>query len=120
MLEAVKAGVAVPAERQPEILRRESRRPTEAEFRRFREIEKRRDAHAHALGIDPTIIASKATIGDLARDWDKHAPELMHWQRELLKYRNWTACSCAFQFSRRRAARKSSSGCLTRATGASN
>jgi len=85
LLAAVKAGLAVPAARQPEILRHESRRPTEAEFRRFREIEKRRDARAHELGIDPTLIAPKAALGDLARDWDRHAPELMHWQRELLK-----------------------------------
>jgi ribonuclease D len=84
LLGAVKAGLAIPAGRQPEILRHESRRPTEAEFRRFREIEKCRDAYAHGLGIDPTLIASKAVIGDLARDWDKHKPELMNWQRELL------------------------------------
>ena len=37
------------------------------------------------LGIDPTLIASRATLGELARDWDQHAPELMNWQRELLK-----------------------------------
>lgn len=85
LLEAVKAGLAVPAAQHPEILRHEFRRPSEAEFRRFREIEKRRDAHAHALGIDPTLIASKSVIGDLARDWDQHAPDLMNWQRELLK-----------------------------------
>jgi ribonuclease D len=85
LLAAVKAGLAIPAGRHPEILRYEFRRPNEAEFRRFREIEKRRDVHAHALAIDPTLIASKAVIGDLARDWDKHAPDLMNWQRELLK-----------------------------------
>ena len=85
MQAAIKAGLAVPAEKHPEIFRPHFRRPSEAEFRRFREIEKRRDAHAHSLGIDPTLIASKATIGDLARDWDKHAPDLMNWQRELLK-----------------------------------
>jgi ribonuclease D len=85
LLEAVKTGLAIPTVQHPEILRHEFRRPNEAEFRRFREIEKRRDAHAHALGIDPTLIASKAVIGDLARDWDKHAAELMNWQRELLK-----------------------------------
>ncbi len=85
LLESVKAGLAVPASRHPEILRHEFRRPNEAEFRRFREIEKRRNAHAHELAIDPTLIASKAVIGDLARDWDKYAPELMNWQRELLK-----------------------------------
>ena len=85
LLEAVKAGLAIPAELHPEILRHDFRRPSEAEFRRFREIEKRRNSRAHELGIDPTLIASKATIGDLARDWDKHAPDLMNWQRELLK-----------------------------------
>jgi ribonuclease D len=82
---AIKVGLALSHEKHPEILRQKFHRPSEAEFRRFREIEKRRDAHAHQLAIDPTLIASKATIGDLARDWDKHAPELMNWQRELLK-----------------------------------
>ena len=85
LLAAVKAGLAVPASQHPEIFRPEFRRPSEPEFRRFREIEKRRDAHAHELAIDPTLIASKAVIGDLARDWDKHAADLMNWQRELLK-----------------------------------
>jgi ribonuclease D len=85
LLAAVKAGLAVPTNNYPEIFRSEFRRPSEAEFRRFREIEKCRDAHAHELAIDPTLIASKAVIGDLARDWDKHAPDLMNWQRELLK-----------------------------------
>ena len=85
LVEAVKAGLAVPAGKHPEILRHKFHRPSEAEFRRFRELEKIRDAHAHKLGIDPTLIASKATLGDLSRDWDRHAPELMNWQRELLK-----------------------------------
>ena len=85
LLAAVKTGLAVPVARHPEILRQEFRRPSEAEFRRFRELEKRRDAQAHELGIDPTLIAPKAALGDLARDWNKHAPDLMNWQRELLK-----------------------------------
>jgi ribonuclease D len=85
LLEAVKAGLSVPADKHPDILRHKFYRPSEAEFRRFRELEKTRDAHAHRLGIDPTLIASKSTLGDLARDWDRHALELMNWQRELLK-----------------------------------
>ena len=85
LLEAIKAGLAIPADKHPEILRHKFHRPNEMEFRRFRELEKIRDAHAHRLGIDPTLIASKATLGDLSRDWDKHAPDLMKWQRELLK-----------------------------------
>ncbi len=82
---AIRAAQGVPPEKFPEKIRHRSQRPTEAEFRRFREMEKRRDKHAHELGIDPTLIASKSVLGDLARDWDKYAAELMKWQRELLK-----------------------------------
>ncbi len=82
---AIRAGLAIPHDCQPEKIRHHSPRPTEAEMRRYRELERRRDAHAHKLGIDPTVIAPRATLGDLARDWDRHAPELMSWQRELLQ-----------------------------------
>ena len=85
LFSAVRAAQAVAPEKYPDKIRHRSQRPTEAEFRRFREIEKRRDHHAHQLGIDPTLIAPKSVLGDLARDWDKHAAELMNWQRELLK-----------------------------------
>jgi ribonuclease D len=85
VMAAVRAGLAVPADRQPEKIRHQFNRATEAEMRRFRELEKRRDARAHDLDIDPTIIASRATLGDLSRNWEKHAAELMNWQRELLK-----------------------------------
>lgn len=82
--EAVIAARAVPRERFPQRIRHRSQRPTEAEFRRFRELEAIRDRHAKELEIDPTLIAPKSVLGDLARDWDKHAPGLMKWQRELL------------------------------------
>ncbi len=85
LLEAVRIAQAVPEEKFPQIIRHHSQRPTEAEFRRFREIETIRDRHAHELQIDPTLIAPKSVLGDLARDWDKYAPELMQWQRELLR-----------------------------------
>jgi hypothetical protein len=55
------------------------------EMRRYCELEKRRNTRAHELGIDPTLIASRATLSELAHDWNQHAPELMNWQRELLK-----------------------------------
>jgi ribonuclease D len=85
LIHAIKTGLSLPASLHPEIIRQKFHRPGETEFRRFRELQKNRDAHAHKLCIDPTLIASKATLGELARDWDKHAPELMNWQRELLK-----------------------------------
>jgi ribonuclease D len=85
LIAAVKAGLAISPSQYPEIIRHKFERPSEAERRRYTELAGRRDAHAHKLDIDPTLIAGKATLGDLARDWDRHAPELMNWQRELLK-----------------------------------
>ncbi len=82
---AIRAGLALPAPELPVIIRQRFNRPSEAEFRRFRELEKVRDRHALELGLDPTLIASRSTLGDLARDWDTHAASLMNWQRELLK-----------------------------------
>ena len=85
LMKTIRAAAAVPPEKFPAVIRHHSQRPSEAEFRRFRELEKLRNRHADTLGIDPTLIASKATLGDLARDWEKHSPDLMNWQRELLK-----------------------------------
>ena len=85
LLAAIRAGVTLPHDRHPEKIRHHSVRPTEAEMRRFHDLERRRNAHAHKLGIDPTVIASKGTLGELAQNWDRHAPELMNWQRELLQ-----------------------------------
>ena len=82
---AIKAALAHSTDSHPEVLRNRVRRPSEAERRRYHELEERRDAVAHHLGIDPTIIASRGVLGDLVRDWEKHAPELMKWQRQLLE-----------------------------------
>jgi ribonuclease D len=85
LLAAVRAAQAVPPAQFPEKIRHRSQRPTEAEFQRFRELEKIRDHHAHGLQIDPTLIAPKSVLGDLARDWDKYSAELMNWQKSLLQ-----------------------------------
>lgn len=83
--EAIACGLAAPAHLHPEPLRFTSRRLSDAERRRLSELERRRDARAEQLGLDPALIAPRATLLDLARNWDKHAPELMNWQRELLQ-----------------------------------
>jgi len=82
--QAIKIALALPADRHPEMLRHKFYRPTDAEMERYHDLEQRRDHRARELGIDPTLIASRATLSELAADWDKHAPELMTWQRELL------------------------------------
>jgi ribonuclease D len=84
LTEAIAAGLAVLPARHPEIPRRIVRRPTEAERLRFVDLQNIRDARATALDIDPTLIASRATLLDLARSWDQHQAELMNWQRQLL------------------------------------
>jgi ribonuclease D len=82
---AIRAAQIRPADTYPHILRNRSRRPSEAERRRYHVFEERRDAVAHQLQIDPTLIASRSVLGDLARDWDQHSAELMNWQRQLLQ-----------------------------------
>jgi ribonuclease D len=81
---AVARGLAVSAERHPRVLRNHSRRTTEGERRRFAELQKRRDAHAAELDIDPTLIASRGVLSDLAHNWEENQAELMNWQRALL------------------------------------
>ena len=85
LTKAIARGLGVAPEGHPSILRSISRRPTEAERRRFMELQKRRDTRAAELEVDPTLIASRAVLSELARDWDNHSSELMSWQRELLK-----------------------------------
>ena len=82
--ESVKAGLQIPTDRHPHPPERGGRRPTEPERRRYHELQKRRDARADALGIDPTLIASRAVLGDLARNWDENIGNLMNWQRDLM------------------------------------
>jgi ribonuclease D len=85
LMKAIAHGRQLSPDHHPQHLRRITRRPTEGERRRFAELQKHRDTQAATLGIDPTLIASRATLSDLAHDWDKHAAELMNWQRELLE-----------------------------------
>ncbi len=82
---AIREGLAVPALKRPEPLKPVFRRISDATKRRAEELQKRRDARATELGIDPTLIASRAVLLDLAENWEAHQPELMNWQRELLK-----------------------------------
>ena len=84
LMTAVTRGQSLTPDHHPNPLRRISRRPSEGEKRRFADLQKHRDAHAARLGIDPTLIASRGMLSDLAHDWDKHASDLMSWQSDLL------------------------------------
>jgi len=84
LLEAIQKGLALGPDEQPRPLRPSSQRQTEPERRRFLELERRRNERAAKLDLDPTLIASRATLAALARDWNVHQVELMDWQREQL------------------------------------
>lgn len=81
---AIKAGLGRPPHEQPDYLKATFHRQTEAERRRFGELEQRRNVRAAELEIDPTLIASRATLLALAHNWEQAAAELMSWQKELL------------------------------------
>jgi ribonuclease D len=84
IVKAVSRGLELPQNQHPEILKHFGRRPTETEKRRFTELQRKRDAKAAELEIDPTLIASRGMLSDLAHDWHKHEKDLMKWQREIL------------------------------------
>jgi ribonuclease D len=81
---AIAKGLNIGVDAQPHPIEHVQYRPSESERRRFQEFQKRRDAKAMELGIDPTLIASRAALSELARGVDGHADKLMRWQRELL------------------------------------
>jgi ribonuclease D len=84
LLEAIQKGLALEPQDHPSMLRFSSHRQTEAERQRFAVFEQGRNRCANALELDPTLIASRATLIALANDWDRHNGELMDWQREIL------------------------------------
>jgi ribonuclease D len=83
--QAVTKGLSLAEPEQPRILQRIFHSPTEAEKRRFEELNRRRDHAAKELAIEPTLIASRATLSLLARDRESQAGDLMQWQRQLLE-----------------------------------
>ena len=83
--EAVARGLAMPQEQWPEPRRGTGRRLTETEQARLEELERRRNARAQELGLEPSLIAPRSVLVELARDWEGCAPRLMRWQRELLQ-----------------------------------
>jgi ribonuclease D len=84
LCDAITRGQAIAPQEHPEILRFKSRRQTEAQRQRFTQLEQKRNQRAQQLSLDPTLIASRATLLALADDWQSHQCELMDWQRELL------------------------------------
>lgn len=82
---AIHRALELPETECPRPVRTVGRRLTDAQVRRADAIKAVRDKHAARLGIDPSLIAPRTTLLDLAHDWDTHLATLMRWQQELLK-----------------------------------
>jgi len=83
IVKAVSKGLAV--KKPPGVIRTAPYRQSETEKRRMHDLEKRRNRAAADLGMDPTLIASRAVLVLLAKDWQTHQAELLEWQRQLLE-----------------------------------
>ena len=57
---------------------------TPPQKKRFEEIQKKRDKEATHLAIDPTIIASRATMVRLACEAEGVFDDVLPWQQEVL------------------------------------
>ena len=83
--EVITRARSIPPSNHPELLRPAGIRITHEQKRNYHALERHRNRQAALLGIDPTLIGSRATLIALAIDWNAHQHELMRWQRELLK-----------------------------------
>jgi ribonuclease D len=82
--EALQRGLNVLSTDYPAVRESTTHRLTRAEQTRTGELRQRRDQIAKELGIDPTLIASRATLIALVQDKQIEPAELMGWQRQLL------------------------------------
>ena len=84
---AIRRAEALGEDEWPEIPKRERRRKDPRADARFSRLKNHRDRVAEELGIDPTLIAPKATLEQLAANPNEEkADELfMRWQRELME-----------------------------------
>ncbi|MEI7728227.1 MAG: ribonuclease D [Verrucomicrobiota bacterium] len=83
--QAVGRGLAVPANQQPLPPHREKHRMSYRQRKAFEALQGVRDRQATALMLDPSLIASKATLIALASDGEVAWQKIMSWQRDLMK-----------------------------------
>ncbi len=82
--EAAEKGMHLDESQWPQRPRGTRSRATPAEERRCAELKKKRDQVAEKIGLDPSLLAPRATLEQLAMEGDSALERLMPWQRELL------------------------------------
>jgi len=83
--EAAQGALALPPEEWPRPIRKPRLRPTPEQERFFAMLKTRRDAIATKLAIDPSLIAPKATLEQIAADPPSAASRLLPWQLSLIE-----------------------------------
>lgn len=84
LLEAVERGWAIPEANLPKRRPREFNHPDVQMLRRFHHLKKKRDEAAAKHALDPTLIAAKAELLELARQPQTANGHMMPWQLKLL------------------------------------
>jgi ribonuclease D len=81
---AAERALALPESEWPKILRKPRPRPSREEEARFHAFKKKRDTIAAELRIDPSLIAPKVLLENLASNFDEAVAKMMPWQRAQL------------------------------------
>ena len=84
LFDAIERGLSMSEKDLPKRKPREFNHPDVQMLRRFHNLKKKRDEAATKHQIDPTLIAPKADLLELARDSDEANPHMLPWQLSLL------------------------------------
>jgi ribonuclease D len=82
--EAAERAKALPESEWPKIIRKPRPRPTREEEERFRALKVKRDLVATNLKLDPSLIAPKSMLENLAANAEEAAARMLPWQRDTL------------------------------------
>ena len=82
--EAAEKGLALPESEWPQIIRKPRPRPNKDDEARFHVLKKKRDGAAADLKLDPSLIAPKSMLENLANNFEETAAKMMPWQRAML------------------------------------
>lgn len=85
LVQAIERALALPPDQLPQRIRHEHKRLPLSVGRKAASLRERRDRKAAELNLDPSFVASKSQLLELAETGDPARTSLMKWQADLLK-----------------------------------
>jgi ribonuclease D len=82
--QAAREALALPESEWPQVVRKPRPRTTRDEEVRFRQLKTKREEVAASLQLDPSLIAPKLVLENLAANFEETATRMMPWQRAAL------------------------------------